>query len=447
MSTLKQQLSVWFFRFFDEQIHFFQYTIQDLYQISLKLKPNCPYTKVWHYCFYFYSAVHMFRYSFNAVFLHCKPTADAILRQYDVFYCLQNSANKFVSFNKYFYICVFGLTCSAAYVHYRLHSVPDKFIWSLMYELVHLNSFKFWSRNAELRPAWRAPIVSWNKLWHCRNARFGKPLKHLLFTPTYIRVRLILLVEFFVQLLLKVIPILFEPQFFIEFVKFSIRVCQTDFNFPQKLSGIYEFYTILWNSWITFKVYSLILSSVVIIGFVHVQLLSNLNVLLAKLRRHPRIPSYLMIIYLEFFRREHTRIVVQLLRFNANLVSPSLFAFLLSNLPLNMYLFAIGLTRQISFGIRYLLILSVIAQIICFTLASIPFGKVYISINSSETYLFYLQQKLILSQESHSSVIREKIKLMNYYELLNMKHERIAFIAGPIGSITRESMFKVWENF
>jgi len=65
------------------------------------------------------------------------------------------------------------------------------------------------------------------------------------------------------------------------------------------------------------------------------------------------------------------------------------------------------------------------------------------AMNSAAPYMSAFVPKLDSKQDMSYSILREKWKLMPYYELLHRKKGRLSFTAGHFGTISQKWIFKV----
>src|SRR5699024_4190429 len=132
--------------------------------------------------------------------------------------------------------------------------------------------------------------------------------------------------------------------------------------------------------------------------------------------------------------RQHTHLVAFVSHLNRLVVSKELFSFIILTIPFNIYL-----VTRIIFGIRpQLLVLAVtVIKMSCAFVAN----RAAIELNTTLHACAKLLPGIQLRVPSGAS---NKFTLLTFYEQLNCEQSKLGFTAGPLGSITPLSSFKVF---
>ncbi|KAH9394065.1 hypothetical protein TYRP_021193 [Tyrophagus putrescentiae] len=135
------------------------------------------------------------------------------------------------------------------------------------------------------------------------------------------------------------------------------------------------------------------------------------------------------------FLAEGTALLCSLIRTNADVVSPLLFATLASNIGFNIYLTALLVYGRAPPFVSSLFLGAVLCNTV---LALAPLVALFSAFHRVD-YLCRLQMN-ISSSSSFVPLLRTKIKLMTYYEVLHTD-DQFAFTVGPLGKVTTSAVF------
>lgn len=141
----------------------------------------------------------------------------------------------------------------------------------------------------------------------------------------------------------------------------------------------------------------------------------------------------------QFFIVEHQRLVIFVLRNDHSLLSDLLAAFLVSNVPINVYLVTFIFYRSEindSLLVMIFVLLTQVAGIVC------GFYPNTILSNKFHACCDIWPQVQIQTACSWQPASSLKLKILSYYELLNNTH-RIALSVGPFGQLIKRNMLDV----
>ncbi len=164
------------------------------------------------------------------------------------------------------------------------------------------------------------------------------------------------------------------------------------------------------------------------------------------------------------FRAEHTATMAHLMHLNRNVGSSFLGAAALSQLPINLWMVSSLLFKRQSRGEQGVMVALILIQLYLGAAARSVLVKLSSALYSPPTLRLLVRaqvQALVVSHTvlhkavqlrqifrtnlEHGSLVRAKLKLATYYELLNT-NEQFCFTMGPLGRLSKRGIFEVMER-
>ncbi len=141
--------------------------------------------------------------------------------------------------------------------------------------------------------------------------------------------------------------------------------------------------------------------------------------------------------FLLYYIRAHFRLIQDITRSNAELISSILLLILLTMFGINVYAVSALMLKELNFQENMLLLMLCALQTFFILLVLKPMLDAVRTITSPVKYLYAAQLSLL----GPSSALL-KLKVSVYYEVLNTEHNKFAFTVGPLAKITTEAVFK-----
>ena len=141
--------------------------------------------------------------------------------------------------------------------------------------------------------------------------------------------------------------------------------------------------------------------------------------------------------FLLHYIRAHFRLIQDITRSNAELISSILLLILLTMFGINVYAVSALMLKELNFQENVLLLVVCALQTFFILLALKPMLDAVRTIHSPVKYLYAAQLSLL----GPSNALL-KLKVSVYYEVLNTEHNKFAFTVGPLAKITTEAVFK-----
>lgn len=191
------------------------------------------------------------------------------------------------------------------------------------------------------------------------------------------------------------------------------------------------------------------LNYVIVIVYVHYSHLKYLKQRLQQLSNQKCNQNQsCLILFLRTFYRNHLTILKSFIEANRHIVSPLLFVSILSQFGFNIWLitFVVKKSSLLLLGEKIFFYCLLVVQVSMALMTCETFVHTDILYNSDGLLFksqFSLQKNIF---HSGSCILREKIKLMTYYEQMN-SNNKFSFTFGPLGSLSNVSISQVSKLF
>lgn len=387
------------------------------------------------------------------------------------------SANRDKPLHYRIYLCLAMFMLFMAYINYRIHFTPvDTIVWQLIYDLIVRNC-KHFKQNERMKYntvhtnrdlSLDFDLARTNAIQHgtpyryiksiVRNfwigdARFFTKLPHFPRISIQIRTR-VLLQHFIIEIIYSVCFILYR-----EYLYFSLKS-----SFLFRFSVIVSIFVLVFylkislskHSWfgiilieldivhllillmLALKICFFVANTSSVIFLVYISHLNELNRCLSttlyQLKQCRRLQSRLIKAML-VFHEEHNRIVHYILYSNHKFWSDILFAFVVSQIPINVYFNEYLFFRPNDLQESILLIEFItVLQIVSVLVSLYPMAHLSNCVHRFSGYLPTMQQYL--------KCPRMRIQNLAHFESL-VGAKRVAFSVGPLGQLTTRNMFEV----
>lgn len=223
------------------------------------------------------------------------------------------------------------------------------------------------------------------------------------------------------------------------------------FTFYHKLSALQSVIALLditlniYCSWNGNRMGMFGLNFVIVLFFVHHSHIRYLNQRLQQLTQLENLNPSSLIFFLRTFYHDHLSILKSYIETNQQIVSPLLFVSILSQFGFNIWLitFVVKKSAFLLLGEKIFFFCLLVVQTAMALMTCQTFVHTEI-LHSSESLLFKAQFALRGSIfRNGSCVLREKIKLMAYYEQMNSNNKKFSFTFGPLGKLSKNSILQV----
>ncbi len=162
------------------------------------------------------------------------------------------------------------------------------------------------------------------------------------------------------------------------------------------------------------------------------------------------------------FRTEHATILSQLVHINCNAASGFLFAAVISQLPINLWMVSSLLFKRQSRGEQAVMVALILIQLylgmaarnVLVKLSGSLYNpttiehlsKMQILLKVIEKMPVKLEQQVFRFSLDYGTIVKAKLKLATYYELVHT-NKQFCFTMGPLGELSKRGIFEVRETF
>lgn len=142
-----------------------------------------------------------------------------------------------------------------------------------------------------------------------------------------------------------------------------------------------------------------------------------------------------LMIMMRHYLVEHTKICTYIGSVSKDIWSRGILLFMFTQIPINAYFLVLILLTHQSFADRFLLTFVVIFQLLGCLYVMLPISHMCHKAHQTERYLVPIQASL------HGCwLLKDKVKLMNHYEMLRLDRHKISYQIGNISYITNRSL-------